>query len=199
MSRSYQIRLPIEVLLSPASREKLGKYSMVFSLMGILPDERMKELLQEKLTDKNCSMTEEGLVLPCGCIGSAVFDVENLTLNLQVPVSDGMDMSFYSPDYMSYQEEEEKKSSMQRDVDKALASGEVLNDKMEKLARESLGNAAAIQLKALAMEARQIINEALKETYRDAINEKASQLGNVSNITENSEGATYRIRIEVES
>jgi len=47
------------------------------------------------------------------------------------------------------------------------------------------------------MEARKVLNAALKETYREAIKTKASQIGNVTNISESSEGGSTRIRIEV--
>lgn len=187
MSRSYAIRLPLNILLAPAAREKLGSFSMTFKLMEILPVEQMRELLRKTLLDMGFVESDQGLAMPCKNGNSAVFDAETMTIHLRVPVPDNMEVRVIDDNLPEWADH----------VDEAVASGELLNPALTKLAQQNLGREAAAALNQVALEARSQINAALKQTYREAIKEKAAKLGSVSNISESNDGSTYRIRIEV--
>lgn len=187
MSRSYAIRLPLNILLAPEAREKLGSFSLSFELLEILPVEKMRQIIHQKLLEKGFVDSADGLVMPCKSGESAVFDVETMTVHLQVQIPDGMIIRI-NDDYLQ---------DWRNDIKKAEETGELLSAELTERAAKTLGSEAAKNLSELAMEARERINAALKETYREAIREKAGSLGSVSNVTESSDGSTYRIRIEV--
>jgi len=92
---------------------------------------------------------------------------------------------------------EEILSSVNEQIADALAKGEQIGGRMSEYADSRLAGQMAAQLRDLAMAARKVLNAALKETYREAIKTKAAQIGNVTNISESSEGGSTRIRIEV--
>lgn len=47
-------------------------------------------------------------------------------------------------------------------------------------------------------QARQLINQSLKEVYRQALQEKARSLGNVVSMSEQEQGGEFRIRLEIQ-
>ena len=46
MSRSYSIRIPVEVLLPKGAGMNEGTFSLIFTMLEILPVTRMRELLK---------------------------------------------------------------------------------------------------------------------------------------------------------
>lgn len=90
---------------------------------------------------------------------------------------------------------EESIEWMQEQIKLAVEGGSTLNDRNASTLAEKL----ARQMTDLAVKARSQVNAALKDVYREAIKEKAGQLGSVCNVSESSEGNVYRIRVEVSS
>ncbi|MBF0406376.1 MAG: hypothetical protein HQM10_03400 [Candidatus Riflebacteria bacterium] len=187
MSRSYAIRLPLNILLAPVAREKLGSFSMTFELMEILPIIQMQHILRQILIKRGFIETDQGLAMPCKYGNSAVFFPETMTMRLNVPVPKSMEVTInddFLPDWLAR-------------IQSAKENNELISPELTKMAQDELGQKASEELFKLAIEARGQINAALKEAYRDAIREKASKLGTVSDVTESNDGSTYRIRIEV--
>jgi hypothetical protein len=174
--------------LTPEARDKLGRFSMRFDLLEILPSARMHQILREKLAGRGFVEQSEGMVLPDVKDASIVFDIEAMTLHLRLKSPDGMTVRVIDdalPEWTSGMAD-------------AIEKGELLSPELTRLAQQELGHQAAARLRDLALELRATINSALKETYRDAITEKAATLGSVSNISETSDGSTFRIRIEIQ-
>lgn len=187
MSRSYRIRIPIEVLLSNDRLDKLGSFSMPFDVMQILPADQMQELLKKSLLAAGCSESGDEIAVPCKSGQTALIDVVNRILRLRIEVPKEYETSVY----------EEVISSVNEQIANALTKGEQIGGKMGQHADRLVAAEMAPRLRDLAMDARKVLNAALKETYREAIKTKASQIGNVTNISESSEGGSTRIRIEV--
>lgn len=187
MSRSYRIRIPIEVLLSSDRLEKLGRFTMPFDLMQILSPERMLELLKQALLRAGCSEVADGIEVPSEKGETAIIDLENLKIRLEVNPPRGYDITV----------EDEMMAVMQSQINRALQQGSKMDEHLSASADRLLSDQMARSLRDLAMAARKVLNSAIKEAYSEAIKEKAAQLGNISNISENSDGNTTRIRIEV--
>lgn len=185
MSRSYAIRIPIEVLLSETMRNRLAGFKLNFPLLDILPPESMQALVRAKLL--NAGFREKGAVLemPAGAGETAVFDPATMEMTLSVNVPDSQQVRMY----------EESIEWMQEQIKLAVEGGSTLNDRNASTLAEKL----ARQMTDLAVKARSQVNAALKDVYREAIKEKAGQLGSVCNVSESSEGNVYRIRVEVSS
>jgi len=160
---------------------------MPFDLMQILALARMQELLTEALLRAGCSDTGAGLSVPCGVGQTAVIDVENLKIRLEIAPPD---------DYGIWTEEEYMGRVTER-VQQALEKGEQLDNHLGAQAEREVAAVMALELRDLALAARKVLNSAIKEAYREAIKEKAAQIGNVSAISESSDGNITRIRIEV--
>jgi hypothetical protein len=161
---------------------------MPFDIMQILPADQMQDLLKKSLLAAGCTDSEAGLVVPCQDGKTALIDVENRTIKIRVPVPKEYETGVY----------EEVLAGVNAQIAQALASGQQLGGRMSEHADSLLAGQMASQLRDLTMEARKVLNAALKDTYREAIREKAAQIGNVTNISESSEGGSTRIRIEVE-
>lgn len=187
MSRSYMIRLPLNILIAPGFRQKLGNFTLSFELMEILPLTQMQQILRDILIARGFVETEKGLAMPCEDDKSAVFDPVTMTMHLRVPVPESMAVSVI----------DDRPPEWVHRIEEAIGSDQLLSPSLTLLAQQTLGQQAAHQLQQLALEAKSLINSALKETYREAIKEKAGKLGSVSNISETSDGAIYRIRIEI--
>jgi len=160
---------------------------MPFDVMQILPADQMQELLKKSLLAAGCSESGGKIAVPCKEGQTALIDLENHVLRLRIEVPKEYETSVY----------EEILSSVNEQIADALAKGEQIGGRMSEYADSRLAGQMAAQLRDLAMAARKVLNAALKETYREAIKTKAAQIGNVTNISESSEGGSTRIRIEV--
>lgn len=185
MSRSYAIRIPIEVLLSESLRNRLADFRLNFPLLDILPPERMQEMLKKRLIAAGFQETEAGLVMPAPSGQTAIFDPATMEMRLSIAVPEAHRASVY----------EESIRWMEDQIKQALAAGRVLNA----APGSELASRLAEQMSDLAVKARATVNAVLKDVYREAIKEKAGQLGSVSNVSESSDGSTFRIRIEIDA
>lgn len=183
MSRSYAIRIPIEVLLSHTLRSKLADFRLNFPLLEILPRAQMLELLKNHLLGRGFIETEEGLAMPVETGKSAVFMPDSMEMVLKIALPGDQEMRIY----------EEWLPKVEDSIRRAVETGRTIGGELG----NSLDQTLARQLTDLAVQGRNEINSALKDVYRDAIKQKAAQLGSVSNVSESSEGNVYRIRIEV--
>lgn len=186
MSRSYAIRLPLNVLLSAETREQLGNYSLGFEMLEILPPDQMRQILRQKLLGMGFTEEPEGLAMPCSGGKSAVFDLENLKIHLKVPL----------PESMSIRIEEEAQRSWDEAIRQAVEKNGVI-DHLSDWTRSIVAKQAVEALTELALQAKEQVNLALKDTYRDSVKEKAGKIGSVTNVTESNDGANWRIRIEI--
>lgn len=186
MSRSYAIRLPLDILLSEDTRNRLGSYSIGFEILEILPPQQMREILRQKLLALGFTEEANGLAMPCSGERSAVLNLETLQMDLKVPLPDGMSIII----------EEEAQQQWDEAIRNAMDKNRQINS-LGSLARSTIGRQAAEDLTNLALQAKAKVSQALKDTYRDAVKEKASKLGSVNNVSESNDGATWRIRIEI--
>lgn len=186
MSRSYAIRLPLNLLLSADTRERLGNYSLGFEMLEILPPDQMRQILRQNLLGLGFTEEPEGLAMPCTGGKSAVFDLENLKMHLKVPL----------PESMSIRIEEEAQHSWDEAIRQAVENNGLI-ESVSGWASSNVAHQAAEELTKLALQAKEQVNLALKDTYRDAVKEKAGKIGSVTNVTESNDGANWRIRIEI--
>ncbi|GAB4271550.1 MAG: hypothetical protein Kow0029_09360 [Candidatus Rifleibacteriota bacterium] len=187
MSRSYSIRVPVKVLLPNGTGGSEGTFTIAFTLLEILPPERMKELLRHKLLDKGFVETPEGMSMPLHQGRTAILDLETMTMKITVPMESEVTVKV---------EEEHLKRFRDR-LENALKNGTVLVDERLDSIIEANKSQTVKELKEIALSARKKVNAALKEVYREAVKEKAATLGNVESVSESRDGNTYRIRIEI--
>jgi hypothetical protein len=187
MSRSYSVRIPVEILIPQDEMSKNASFSLVFTMLEILSRDKMNELLRDKLLEKGFLETERGLEMQVADQRSAVFDLESLSMKLEVPL----------PNKCKIFVEEEYLTQFKEKIAKAIESQTLLEDLQVGRQVDSLKAIAVNELKDMAIQSKKQVNSALKDVYRQAVKEKASALGNVENISESKDGNTYRIRIEI--
>lgn len=188
MSRSYSVRIPVNVLLPKEAGINEGTFSLVFTMLEILPADRMRELLKKQLLTKGFIESANGLAMPCSGQAKAVLDLVSMTMKLSVPM----------PNRITVLVEQEYLDQFKQELKNAIESGKVIDDcwRVNK-GIDQAKKQVIDQLKDLAVKANKEVNSALKEVYREAVREKAAMLGSVENLTESKEGNTYRIRIEI--
>lgn len=183
MSRSYAIRIPIEVLLSEGLRNRLAGFKLNFPLLDILPPEQMQLLVRDKLLAAGFSETSDGLVMPVAEGQSAVFDPASMEMTLSIRVPAEEQMRIY----------EESMPWITANIKNAIETGRTIaGDVGSNLAEE-----LAREMTDLAVKARTQVNAALKDVYREAITRKAATIGSVTDVSESSSGGVYRIRVEI--
>jgi len=194
MSRSIVLKVPVKiptaVIFSEAERNRMGKFALTFDLLEILPRDRMLQLVKDKMIEAGFEQTEQGLKMPIKPDeAQAIFDLETMTMNLKGPLPQEVVMSVNQTD----------EKGLTAAIHRALEDGSTIATLAAgtgHAADEAL-NVAEKGLELMALAAKRTVNKALKEVYREAIKEKAASIGNVVGVTENKEGSTYRIRVEI--
>lgn len=192
MSRSIAItqpvKIPTAVIFSESERQRMGRFTLVFDLLEILPREQMLQLLKEKMLAENFEQTDEGLKMPIKPDEvQALFDLENMSMNLKVPLPQDVVVTINKTD----------QKDLASAIEHALEDGKVIESLSAGYAADKALDISEKNLKTLALMAKRTVNKALKEVYREAIKEKAATIGNVVGVTEHKEGSTYRIRVEI--
>lgn len=204
MSKSYQLRIPLELLLSECELSR-NRVRITFDLLGILTGERMRELLTKHLIkDKQGKANPDGTVeitLP----GHATLIIDPKAQTVEVDVATllptAMEAKVWDilvPPGVALQSGNKivLPADLSREqLDRLLPSGVARNVIDQEAARLRDEIRSLVIRETVA--ARQTLNGALKEVYREAIKEKADQLGNVTGVSESSEGGTWRLRVEI--
>ncbi|HNX74163.1 MAG TPA: hypothetical protein PLM07_02635 [Candidatus Rifleibacterium sp.] len=185
MSRSYTIRIPIEVLLSQTLRDRLADFKLNFPLLDILPAPRMQELVKAGLLAAGYRETAEGLEMPAGPGQKGVLDPASMEMTLSIAVPEEHVTRIY----------EESMAWMEDQIKRAMEAGTTISASGSS---SDLAARMAREMAELATNARAQVNAVLKDVYREAIRAKASQIGTVSNVSESSDGNVYRIRVEID-
>jgi hypothetical protein len=187
MSRSYSVNLSVGVTIPEGERLKAGRFNMDFTLLEILSAERMKDILKENLIKKGFEETAEGMAMPLKEGQQAILDLDNMEMQVKVKM----------PEKCNVLVERMLLKDFQESIARASQEGNVMKNERVAQQMEIEKSRAVNVLKKIALEAKKEVNLALKETYREAIKEKAASMGNVENVSESKDGNTYRIRIEV--
>ncbi|MGM0600275.1 MAG: hypothetical protein ACQETH_10720 [Candidatus Rifleibacteriota bacterium] len=187
MSRSYSVSLSVGVTIPEGERLKEGRFDMDFTLLEILSPDRMKSILKEKLLEKGFEETPEGMAMPLNDGQQAVLDLDSMEMQVKVNM----------PEKCNILVEGLLLEEFQESLARARQEGNVMQNQRVAQQMEIEKNRAVNVLKQIALKAKKEVNLALKETYREAIKEKAASMGNVENVSESKEGNTYRIRVEV--
>lgn len=181
MSKTYLVRLPLALFLTPDQLARRGRLTMGFDLMNILAPERMVELLGEIL--KNAGWEEnDGKWLkdsPCG----GFWTIDPAAHTVGIDVTRLLEQEIAVRSYGEAPPTEAAATAAARLTIETHLQGLEEAEK-ELIVRE-------------AVRARQALAEVLKDVYRQALQEKAQSLGNVVSVTETSQDGTMRIRIEI--
>ena len=168
--------------------KKFGTFSLVFPLLEILNREKMNELIKEKLIEKGFVEKDGLLEIDLGDGERGVFNPETMTLDIHLNVADDVFLLV----------QEEVANDVQAEIQRALESGKILKQYEKNSGLQDLVEQQKGKMLAHATELKKQINDALKEVYKEAIKEKATQLGSVTNLSESSAGGVYKIRLEIE-
>lgn len=192
MSRSVVItqpvKIPTAVIFSESERNRMGRFSLTFDLLEILPREQMLQLVKEKMLAANFEETAEGLKMPIKPEEvQAIFDLENMCINLKVPLPQEVVVTINKAD----------QKDLAASIARALEDGKVITALSAGYAADKALDISEKGLEILALAAKRTVNQVLKEVYREAIKEKAATIGNVVGVSETKDGSTYRIRVEI--
>ena len=168
--------------------KKFGTFSLVFPLLEILNREKMNELIKEKLIEKGFVEKDGLLEIDLGDGERGIFNPETMTLDIHLNVADDVFLLV----------QEEVANDVQAEIQRALESGKILKQYEKNSGLQDLVEQQKGKMLAHATELKKQINDALKEVYKEAIKEKATQLGSVTNLSESSAGGVYKIRLEIE-
>lgn len=185
MSHSYRISVPINIALSDTFREKIKSYKIDFTLLEILPKDTMLEMLKSKLLSKGFKETEKGLETSDYLGDTATFNLDTMQLNVSLNLPKNHE--FFLVDDSNFDQ------MLESIISNCIKSEVPLPVDISR----NLGKEYAKRITEVAIENKKIINNALKEIYKEAVIIKAKELGNLVNISESESGGNYRVHIEI--
>ncbi len=191
MSKSYFIPVILKIHLTASDLDKNGKMRIRFDVLDILPPERMKEILADALKKKGWEPKDNvcELVAPNGVkirIDPAALQLE---VDITTTIAKGLYVSIVSDMKTPIKEVELGKLET---LGLASNESEQVQRQLGAMAHNISDNLIREMLKG-----KQLLNEVLKDVYRQAIAEKAKSLGNVTSVSESSEDGKLRIRVEI--
>jgi hypothetical protein len=194
MSKSYAIRVPLVLLLPNLDSQRQGKLDFGFDLLGILPPEEMKSLLQNALAKRNWIPDQKGCTLQTGKIRLHI-DLENRQLEVSVLSNPDEAVTVHIKDNSDLARHLELAVNSKNPEDVAKIKAFELTHAIQ--AAEGLQAGEKEALLKSGIQARLELNRILSDVYREAITQKASTLGTISSTNESSDGTTLRIRVEI--
>jgi len=195
MSRAYLLRIPLEMCLSEREREDRGKMEFSFDLLGILPPEKMKELMGKLLEAAGWRPVDGHYetTLPGGARASVDLARMRLEVDISPTLGDHAEVNVYEESLRGTGIE----AGARRVIEVTELPPQLASRVQEAVARQL--EAAREPLLRAAIQGRQQLNALLKDVYREAIKEKARSLGNITSVSESSQDGTMRIRVEIAS
>ncbi|NLI78288.1 MAG: hypothetical protein GX442_17865 [Candidatus Riflebacteria bacterium] len=191
MSRNYviPIKLPLGMFLTPDQAATRGRLNISFPLMGILDPERMRELLAQVLGSQGWKELDGKWERTSPDLG--LWRIDPATTTLEVDISRRLPQTVsVSPDALSHPPDPEFGDPTPQDIRPEIRR--ILEANIAGLEEKTKDD-----LVADAVRARQALSEALRDVYRQALQEKARSLGNVVSVSESAQDGTMRIRIEI--
>lgn len=193
MSKSYLIKLPLTMFLTADQLARRGRLALSFDLLGILETERMNEILGKVLAGRGWTRSPDGQWV-CRSSGGATWRIDPASHTLEVDISPHLtqDISLDSSRLGLY---DDSPPSPIR-----ISSAEDLPPDVRTSIEAILANLQAAEKDGLikeAIQARLALTMALREVYREALQEKARAMGNIVSVSESTQDGTTRIRIEI--
>ena len=189
MSKSYLVRLPLELLLTPGQMARRGRLEMGFDVLNILPPERMAELLSEVLRNSGWKEANGKWVKRSAELGIWTIDPVGRTIEI--------DASGRLAQRISLNSVELSDQNIGQNTDPAAIKMSETTKVTIQSILQGLENSEKDLIVREAVRARQAVAETLKDVYRQALPEKAKGLGNIVSVNETSENGSMRIRIEL--
>ncbi|MEZ0370051.1 MAG: hypothetical protein ACAI44_13270 [Candidatus Sericytochromatia bacterium] len=200
MSKAYRIRIAgVNVNLHLDRSITLN-----VDLLPILGRERMLELLTEELKKAGAVQQADGRWLIEKTLSEWNFDPQSLQLEVRPKSTeklDAVEIQLYEEwlgrgFIRKHGEAEDTISIDKQEAERHERIQEALNQELERLSTQH--EAQSKRFFDEVLQARQLINQSLKEVYRQAVQEKARSLGNVVSISEQEQGGEFRIRLEIQ-
>lgn len=172
------------------------KVILDINMVPILDPERMKDVLKNEL-EKNGFEIEGNKATKENPNGSD-YEIDLDELKLEIDVSKALQEK-KSEIYM--EEEDLPDELIQGGKDEIEIDVNLVDDEVRKSIENAVNRNNSKTNQAVTQETlkgRQLINEILRDVYREAVKEKANSMGNVSSMNETNENGEMKIRVEIE-
>ncbi len=199
MSRVYKLRIPVDLT---NLHIKENKINIDINMLNILDTSSMSEILKKvvlnlknELSESISQIDQTGKILEIKTDNGMIYNIDLEKLILSIDLSE----SFKNIDTNIYEESlTENLRQLAKNEIITIDDIDILDDKSKKVIQENTNLINSEIEKKLVTEtfrARQFINQILKEVYKEAIKEKASQMGNINSIKESDENGEYRVKM----
>jgi hypothetical protein len=196
---------PYRVKLKESVSETVSDSDMTrqkIALEEILTEDDMRGIFKQKLEDQGFSEEEDGTLTKTRETGEKqIADLETMEvtteLEMSQEVSMGREVSVRAnrdSDRMSKKEKERFKKKAKEEL-RAKLERQVKQQAKER--EGTMVKEIADKLEASREERTRELNEAVMETYKEALQRKAQSLGSVESISEGSDGDDYEMRIRI--
>lgn len=199
MSRVYKLRIPVDLT---NLHIKENKINIDINMLNILDTSRMSEILKKvvlnlknELSESISQIDQTGKILEIKTDNGMIYNIDLEKLILSIDLSE----SFKNIDTNIYEESlTENLRQLAKNEIITIDDINILDDKSKEVIQQNTNLIKSEIEKKLVTEtfrARQFINQILKEVYKEAIKEKASQMGNINSIKESDENGEYRVKM----
>lgn len=172
-------------------------------LTPILPEPRMREILEETLEKRGWTRRDDGTWESVREGGeSLVCDPETMTVTASVEVSEQIQKErtiHASGDAWSRRDVDEARERLRQEVEERLEQEIEITGAEKEARRSELQQKIADRLAANTKERRRELNEIVMEVYAESLKEKAHSLGEVTEIHESraADGTAYELTIRI--
>lgn len=201
MSRAYKIKIPIDLTNLEINKNKV---KIDINMLNILDITKMSDILKKvvlNLKDESISeINQVDSLIKIKNENGVIYEIDLQTLNLSIDLSD----TFNNIDIDVYEESLTNNLRNLSENETIIINKDNiqnLDDKSKELIEkqtENINTEIEKQLVSESFKARQYINRVLKDVYKQAIKEKATQMGNIKSVTESEENGEYRVKMIID-
>jgi hypothetical protein len=188
MSHSYSISVPINIALSSNFIQKVQSFKIDFTLLEILPKETMQAMLKKELFEQGFTKTENDQeVKRANNLGDMIFNLDTMQLELS--------LNLPSAHAVYFTDDSNSDTELASVISNCIKNEIPLPQDIS----HHISTQFAEKMTKMAIEAKKIVNKALKNIYKESVIEKANEMGNLVNISESESNGSYKVHIEIQN
>jgi hypothetical protein len=191
MSRAYKVRVKESLARDVCAEDSIEAR---LEILEILPPETMSEMLAQELEQRGFERQEDGTLTRKGAEGvSVTVDPCSGEVSIRAQTGDRIEVEGAREGY-GYDDIGPGRRSVEQRLGKELRGD--LEKRIEQQA-EDLQRDATSKLERQLQELQPILDEAVNRVTAEALKQKAAQMGEVKEISEDSKSGALTIKVEV--
>jgi len=190
MSRAYKVRVKESLARDVQAKDDIEAQ---LEILEILPPEQMSEMLAQELEKRGFERQEDGTLVRKGDGACVTVEPCNGRVTIEAEAGDRIEVEGTREGF-GYDDIGPTKKSIEQRIGKELRGD--LEKRIDQQAEE-LQRDATSKLEKQLEEIRPVLDEAVSRVTAEALKQKAAQMGQIKEISEDSQSGSLTIKVEV--